>query len=299
MNELKKGKRADRVRAVIPYVGLLLVVLIFGVWSKGELFDGRNLIPVFNNCFNIMFAAIGLTFVLSQGTLDLSIGGVVTFCGILGAFAANVNPYLLLPVTLSLGLLLGFVNGFIAAKLHVNGFIATLAMGNVLTGLSVIILYSSGIGIPLEMLSWSTTSMRVAVLCVAFLAGFIILEFMPFGRRLRAVGASSIAADYAGVSSTKYQWIGYTITGAMSGLLAFFIVIRSGSATSAMGGFPLQGGTNSHARSALIGSLTLSILVFGMTLCRVDTTALQLVKGLLFLFVVVLTFDRESTPVIK
>ena len=81
MNELKKGKRADRVRAVIPYVGLLLVVLIFGVWSKGELFDGRNLIPVFNNCFNIMFAAIGLTFVLSQGTLDLSIGGVVTFCG--------------------------------------------------------------------------------------------------------------------------------------------------------------------------------------------------------------------------
>lgn len=46
MNELKKGKRADRVRAVIPYVGLLLVVLIFGVWSKGELFDGRNLIPV-------------------------------------------------------------------------------------------------------------------------------------------------------------------------------------------------------------------------------------------------------------
>ena len=178
MNELKKGKRADRVRAVIPYVGLLLVVLIFGVWSKGELFDGRNLIPVFNNCFNIMFAAIGLTFVLSQGTLDLSIGGVVTFCGILGAFAANVNPYLLLPVTLSLGLLLGFVNGFIAAKLHVNGFIATLAMGNVLTGLSVIILYSSGIGIPLEMLSWSTTSMRVAVLCVAFLAGFIILEFM-------------------------------------------------------------------------------------------------------------------------
>ena len=313
MNELKKGKRADRVRAVIPYVGLLLVVLIFGVWSKGELFDGRNLIPVFNNCFNIMFAAIGLTFVLSQGSLDLSIGGVVTFCGILGAFAANVNPYLLLPVTLSLGLLLGFVNGFIAAKLHVNGFIATLAMGNVLTGLSVIILYSSGIGIPLEMLSWSTTSMRVAVLCVAFLAGFIILEFMPFGRRLRAVGASSIAADYAGVSSTKYQWIGYTITGAMSGLLAFFIVIRSGSATSAMGGtlqfdalialliggFPLQGGTNSHARSALIGSLTLSILVFGMTLCRVDTTALQLVKGLLFLFVVVLTFDRESTPVIK
>lgn len=49
----------------------------------------------------------------------------------------------------------------------------------------------------------------------------------------------------------------------------------------------------------MIGSLTLSILVFGMTLCRVDTTALQLVKGLLFLFVVVLTFDRESTPVIK
>ena len=81
MNELKKGKRADRVRAVIPYVGLLLVVLIFGVWSKGELFDGRNLIPVFNNCFNIMFAAIGLTFVLSQGTLDLSIGGGVTFSG--------------------------------------------------------------------------------------------------------------------------------------------------------------------------------------------------------------------------
>lgn len=313
-NQEKHGVRlANVARTGIPYLGLVLVVVVFGIWSKGNLFSPRQFTPIFNSCFTTLLTAMSLMFVMSQGLMDLSVGGIVTFSGILGAYAANVNLYLMLPVCLLAGLAIGFINGLITAKLHVGGFMVTLAVGFILEGLAVLILYSSGIGIPLKAMAWSTMPLRVSVLIVLFVIAYVVFEFTAFGRRLKATGANPVAAAYAGVDPAKQIWMGYMITGTMAGLIAFFMLIRTGAATNTMGGmlsfdamialliggFPVSGGTNAKARSALIGSLTITILVYGMTLCRIDTTILQFVKGILFLAVVCLTFDRKSTPVIK
>lgn len=298
---------------IIPYFGLILVIAIFGIWSKGKLFQSRQFIPIFNSCFNTLLAASGLIFVMSQGLMDLSIAGVVTISGILGAYAASINPYLMFPVAVLTGLLIGFINGLISSKLHIGGFMVTLAMGFILEGLAVLILYSSGIGIPLNMMTWSTNSLRAYSLIAVFVIAFFVFEYTKVGRILKATGSNPTAAYYAGLKPDNMIILGYSVTGIISGLIAFFTVLRGGAATNAMGGtisfdamialliggFPVSGGTNCKAKSALIGSLTITILVYGMTLCRINTVILQFVKGILFLLVVTLTFDRKNSPVIK
>lgn len=217
--QLKSKRNAKQVlRAIIPYLGCLLVVVLFFVLTKGAIFASNNLKALVNACFATIIGSCGVMFVMSQGNFDLSISATMAFAGILAAKAAAVNVYLALPVALLTGLVIGVINSTLVVELGINSFLGTLAFSYVIGGVSTVVLNSSGIGIPYSMLDWSSTLLRITVVGVILAATVIVFTFTNFGRRCKATGAGETAALYSGVKTRWIKWSGFLISGAVMGL---------------------------------------------------------------------------------
>ncbi len=116
----------ERLKKLIPFIGLFLVVVIFGALTGGNLVSPRNIKLIFNQALFLMISGLGVTFVMAQGSLDLSQGSLL---GISSAMAATVTMYntaLSLPAALATGFIVGFVNGALLAKFKIPSFIVTL-----------------------------------------------------------------------------------------------------------------------------------------------------------------------------
>lgn len=195
----------------------------------------------------------------------------------------------------------------------INSFLGTLAVSYVLGGLSTVILNSSGIGIPYAMLNWSSRGLRIAAVAVIIAVCIIAFCFNGFGRRCRAIGSGETPAYYSGIRVKRLRYIGYLIAGGTMGLIAFFSLIRTGSAGTSMGanlqfdalnalligGFPILGGANSNVRAPIIGSITVAILSSGMTIVGISTGYQTLIRGLIFILILSFTFDRQNVLVVK
>ena len=136
-------------RNYFSFIGLLLVVAVFEILTKGNLLTSRNLMNIFNNFFSIGLGAMGVVFLMSLGELDLSVGAIVGLSAALAAFASNISLSLILPVAVLTGLVIGLLNGVIISRLKVESFIGTLAMSFVVRGITTWLLNGS-IGVPIS-----------------------------------------------------------------------------------------------------------------------------------------------------
>ncbi len=309
--DIKELWRAQR-QTLIPFIALAAVIIIFQIASEGKVLTERNMKAILNEGFFTIIGAIGLAFVIAQGNLDFSMGGNLGISCALAVTVSLINPWLALPVGVLSGTLIGLLNGAIHAKLHVNSFIATLSVNLILTGMIIVILDSGSLGVPYEMLTWDNITTKSIVLVVVAVIGFVVFSYTKTGKWVKAVGAKE-AAEQSGINVARTKIIGFMIAGGVVGFLAYFNIVRTGSASSMtgagfemdalsallLGGMPLTGGTNSKFRSAVIGGLTMTFLSNGMTMCGIGGELQQLARGIVFLLAVALTFDRKNIPVIK
>ncbi len=296
----------------ISFVGLILVVLIFEIMTGGLLLGKRNLMNIFNNFFTIGMISMAYAFVLSLGELDLSVGAIVGFAAAMGAFAAKVNLWFVLPVAVLTGLLIGLINGFAIAKLRVESFIGTLAMSFVFRGLTTWFLNGS-VGVPIEMRVFDRDWVKITVFAVTLIVLYFMFEHCSFGKHCRSVGASKEAAKQSGVQVAKTRLMAFGLCGLLCGLVGFFTLIRACTASSStgnalefdvllavlFGGMPLTGGWPVRFRSAVIGSVAMAVLKSGMSLAGIDGLVQQVVQGVILVIVVALSFDRKNASVIK
>ncbi|GHU62603.1 inner-membrane translocator [Clostridia bacterium] len=298
----------------IPFAGLVIIIVIFEVLSGGKLFAERNHRILIYEAFTLVMGASALTFVMSQGKVDLSTGGIVALCCAAGATVSNGgSPWLCIPVALGTGLLIGLLNGLVAAHLKIDSFIATIAMSFMMKGVVVQILDSGSIGIPLKMLGWDSVALRVVTLVIVCVVSFLFFEYGKIGKWSRAVGSNEIAAYQSGVNVRKIRITGFLITGAMAGAIAIFSILRTGTASTSsganyemdtmiallLGGMPITGGPASRYYAAVVGGLTMTFLSNGMTVTGIDAYVQQLIRGIIFLFAVAMTFNRKSLAYIK
>ena len=308
-----KTPNKDLVKSFIPALGLLLVILFFQISSGGRLLSPLNLKTLLNELFFIIIGATGYSFLISQGNLDFSIGSNIAVSCATGALMAQHSPLLALPAGIAMGALIGCLNGFVYAKLKVGSFIATLAMQFILSGVVVLLLNGSMLAAPLEMISWNKVSLKLSVMVLIVISGFILFSYTSFGKIGRAVGSCEEAARLSGVNITMIKFMPFVISGGLAGLLGFFSLIRTGTASSntgsemlmnvlnavLLGGMPISGGAGTKFRAVLIGSLTMTILANGMAMLGVDTYNRQLIKGLVFITAIALSVDRQNINVIK
>lgn len=303
----------ERYKKFIPFIGLFIVIVVLGALTRGKLVSPRNIKLIFNQALFLMIAGLGVTFVMAQGSLDLSQGSLLGICSAMAATVAMYNTALSLPAAMATGFVVGFVNGALLAKFKIPSFIVTLCMLFILRGMTVFATHAGSIPIPLEMYGLDSFNMKIIVLVGIIVLVAFLFNYTSLGKYCKAIGSGELCTKYSGVQVDKIKIIAYMIAGTLCGLCGFLNIIRTGAADSktgilfeidllialVIGGMPLTGGAGARIQSAIIGGLILAILSNGMVLLGVKVEIQQAIKGIIFLLAVYLSFERESVVMIK
>ncbi len=295
---------AGEVRSWIARYGLMAALAILCVllsWANPNFLTLQNWIIVIRQISINGILAVGVTYVLLTGGVDLSLGSMVALTGVVAAFFAHPGEYpLIVPVFMGIatGMLGGIINGLLVAWGRIAPFIATLGMMTAARGLALVL---SG-GKPVSNLSTSFTGISaghwlgipipvVILVAISFLS-YMVLANTILGRHIYAVGGNENAARAAGIRLGAVKAFAYAVSGAMAGLAGVVLASRittgqpnagvayelDAIAAVVIGGTSLSGGVGGVA-GTLQGALLMGVINNGLDLLNVSSYYQQIVKG--------------------
>lgn len=296
-----------------------MVVLLFSVKSD-KFLTSVNLRLVASQTVLVGVCAIGMTFIMIGGGIDLGVGSVMALSSVTLAvmLRADRPAHEGIALAIAAGTLCGLVNGLVITGLRVIPFVATLGMLSVARGLArhladnrVVRLETgdtslAGFVQPLGSATYMAPSVWV-MLAVGVVAG-VILSFTTFGRRTIAVGSNEMAARLSGIPVARQKILLYMLGGAMTGLAGVFLFATTteGDPTSAaglelqviaavvIGGGSLMGGQGSII-GTLLGAFMLTSLVNGCTLVGWPNYVQEIIIGAIIVAAVALDYLRRRT----
>lgn len=259
--------------------------------------------------YTVMLISLGATFIYMHGGIDFSLGSVLALSEMCAAllFRATGMPWMLLPTTVAAAVFCGFLTGIATVKLNVPPFIASLCMQLAGRGVLNAILNSRMVSVSeLPVPTWSS---RLIFLILIIAALVFLADYSKVGKYNKAIGENRKAAWTGGVNVKRYRLYAYLICGVTLGIAAYFDLLRVGVLAGntgmgmemdvlialVLGGLSLSGGYKSSIRCAVIGSLTIVILENGLTILGLNSSYMGIVKGVVFLFVVLFTFKRNTS----
>ncbi|SCW43623.1 monosaccharide ABC transporter membrane protein, CUT2 family (TC 3.A.1.2.-) [Paenibacillus tianmuensis] len=297
---------------ILVALGVLFIALTI---LSPSFLTSSNMLNLFRQVSVNVILAIGMTFVILTKGIDLSVGSVLAFSGIVAASlatGANGNTVLAVLAGIGAGLVLGAINGVVVAKGKVAPFIVTLGMMAAARGFTFI--YSDGR--PISGLSKSFLNIAsgaflgipipVWIILLVFAIGSIVLYYTRFGRYVYAVGGNENATKTSGISVNKTLISVYCISGLLAGLAGVILTSRiSGGlpqsgvsyeldaiAAVVIGGTSLAGGRG-RLWGTLIGALIIGVLNNGLDLLGVSTYWQQVIKG--SIIVIAVLVDRKRS----
>ena len=316
----RRGARRDFITrnfGVLSILAVLVVLFVFFSVQTDAFLTSNNLVNVARQVAPTVIVAVAMTFVITTGNIDLSVGSIVGLtAAALAIFAETGNPLLALLLTLVIGLGIGMVNGALTAFGRLQSFIVTLAALTAVRGLALLI--TDGYSTPITSdvllpigngkLAGLYTPTWIAV--VAVILGWYAFNHTRFGRYVVAVGSNAESLRRAGVDVRRIQLAVLTLTGLAAGLAGVLTATRlaSGSSNSGtlfelevitavvLGGTALMGGKGSVIGSAL-GAITLGVISNGLVLLRVDVYWVPITQGLILVVAILLNakvFGRIS-----
>ncbi len=300
---------AGVLRDVLPYAGLIAVILFFALSSE-FFFNLRNFERLVTDSATLMLVAFGMTLVILLGEIDLSVGAVVALLAVVLAqmMDAGMGWPVAVTLTLVVGLAIGAVNGAITVYGDIPSFIVTLGMMAIATGLSYVFTGAISVAIlnePFLILFYEARVLGLpfplVLTLIAFAACLIFLNRTVPGRELFAVGANPAAARLSGVPVKRRKLTVFAIMGVLVAVAAVLSAARLGSGAPAsvpaltldaiaaviIGGASLFGGRASIVRT-LMGAALIAVLNNGMVLMNVNIDMQYVLKGLIILLAVVL-----------
>jgi len=310
----QKDKKKINIKEIFPILTLVVMTIFFQVVSGGRVLSILNFNALFNEAFMIIIITCGTIFIIAQGNNDLSIAGNVGVCCAVAAYATRAGSLAFaLPAALITGAVIGMINGLIIAKLRIEAFIATIAMSFVYKGVLELILPEANISVSFDILKADQFPIKLAVVLTIAIVSFLLFTYSSFGKKCRAVGSRKEVALQSGVHVDKTIILGYMLVGIFAGVVAFFSLARSSGASLGsgsnlqfnalqailLGGASLTGGSGTRFRFAIIGSIVMAVLVNGMSMWGLYPLLQQLIRGMIFLATVALSFDRKNIEVVK
>ncbi|GAB3669075.1 ABC transporter permease [Zhihengliuella somnathii] len=292
----------------------LAVLFVIGIITSGDRFmSADNMFVILRYASIIGVVSIGVTFVITAGGIDLSVGSlmgltsVVASLAVVQAAATESTWLLMVAVGVLVGMLAGFVNGVIIAYGNVVAFIATVAMLVAARGLAEIIserrtllvtntdftgiMRSDVLGIPV--LVW--------IFAVVAAAGWFLLNRTTFGRRTVAIGGNLEASRLAGIKVKRHLVSLYVLAGLTAGIAGVMMMGRTTSGTSTHGllyeldaiaavvvGGTLLAGGRGTIMGTVLGVLIFSTLTNVFTQNNLDTSVQSLIKGAIIVAAVLL-----------
>lgn len=312
-NILSRYMSGAGVRSIGLIVALLLLVLV-GFLTAGERFGSvGNLLVILRFAAVVGVVSIGMTFVITSGGIDLSVGSVLGLASVVAtlswvqAFAAETHWIVMVVVALVAGVIVGLINGIVIAYGNVVAFIATLATLVAARGLAELLanrttqivvvsdfkaaLAGNLLGVPVVI--W--------IFAVVVALGWFLLNRTTFGRRTVAIGGNLEAARLAGINVKRHLVYVYGLAGLTAGIGGVIMLGRTTAGTSThgllleldaiaavvVGGTLLIGGRGS-IMGTVLGVLLFSILTNVFTQNNMSTSVQNIVKGVIIVAAVML-----------
>ena len=303
-----KGKMKKDITQYMVYIIFLMATVIFAVWLGGMFFSVTNILNICRQTAMISVMAVGMTFVLATGGIDLTISGVVPVVGLIAAMVLNATDSILLALgaALFLGGVVGVLNGLLITFFTIPPFLVTLGMQGILTGIAMwisntksipiynetfnnIFGYGSVFGIPV-LLFWTLAFM---------IFGYFLLHNTAFGRKVLAVGGNYDAAEYSGIKVKQILIKTYVLSGMLAATAGLLYCGRSKSAkytygegvemdviaAVVLGGTAMSGGTG-NIFGAIVGALLMGMINNGLIMGGLSVSQQKIVRGIIIIIAV-------------
>lgn len=303
----EKEKLSHVLKDMIPYLGLILIVLLFATTTNGKFLRTANLMMILKQSVIVMIGALGSSFVLAHGNMDFSIGGEMALCCLLSYYVAQMNPYLMFPACVLIAMALSLVVSVIHVVIGVPAFVSGMCIMFIGKGI-VQSVSGNGMACPAIYNALDKTWFYIAVLCGVLVITFVLYNYTKIGRHNRLIGSNPVASFLSGIDTKKYKILAFLTSGFCVGIASFLTMVRGGGISAqtgstfemdtiivlTLGGAPLSGGSGVKLKSALLGALTYFVLSNGLIIWGVNAEVIFAIKGVLFLTIVALTFDRSN-----
>jgi ribose/xylose/arabinose/galactoside ABC-type transport system permease subunit len=312
--EAEKKANRSRLRAMVgepeffAFVFLLALGVFLSFAQSGFLLE-FNLQNVGRQTSVLLVLSVGILFVLLVGGIDLSVGGMIAFASVLAAhFAGETSLVGAFAIAVVACMGIGVINGFLIGVAEFSPIVVTLAMGQILTGVALLMTANGPIQPSNENYSKLATSLVgpiptifiAAMACV--LIAHVILSKARLGRYVYAVGGNETAAWLAGIPTARVKIAAYTICGMFAGFAGVLASSRIGSGDASLGPAEMLmafaavflggvgfGTGRGNVVGVLLGALILGVIGNGIDLYQLDSDWQYIVSG--FLIILAIAFQ--------
>lgn len=325
MNE-KKSTAGSSVLSIftgnVGIIGVLVILCVIVALATDKFLTANNIISVLRQISINTYIALGMTFVVILGHIDLAVGAIVALSGTL-TVGFVVNQGMPIGVAIVIGILMGtvvgLIDGVVISKFRVPAFIITMAMMNVCNGIAYV--YSGGqstritdqffieigTGYLFHVIPLPVIYMVLLIIVFSFL-----LSKTKFGTYVYAIGGNREAARLSGVPIRKVEIIVFTISGTLSAFAGLVLASRMYSgqpsvgsgyemdaiAACVLGGTSMAGGRG-RISGTVIGAMVIGVISNGLNLIGVSSYWQLIVKGLIIACAVVLDSQKGSLAILK
>ena len=301
-------------RQNIIYIGFIVIFLVFAATlnDKGFL-NPNNLLNIVRQTAMIAVMAIAMTFVLSAGEIDLSVGAVAGLATVTVAMAIAVaGPVGGVLAGLATGLAVGMFNGWLTTRVGIPSFLTTLAMMGIAKGVAMWISDTAAVPILSPGYSWvfgggSIGPIPVLLFWIAVLGGIghIVLRRSGFGRRVLATGGGETAARYSGIDTAGIKFKVLVLSSCAAALAGMLYAgrLQSGRfqlgegdelsviAAAVLGGTSLFGGKGTVI-GTIVGALMIGLINNGLILMGLEFSQQLIARGGIIILAVALSQKR-------
>ena len=312
----KTIKKIDLYQYMV-YIIFIVVLIFFAVWLGPSFFSRSNLLNITRQTAMVSVMAVAMTFIIASGQIDLSIGAVVALSALISAWLLEKTNSIALALfcALLVGTLVGMINGLLVTYLKIPAFLATLGMMSIIRGSAMWMTATKAITIRNttfnNVFGMGTIAGVPSVLLwtlIALLIGHIALRYLPYGKKVLAIGGNQTSAFYSGINITRIKIMVFAVMGFASAFAGIIYSARMQTArytygegdemnviaAVVLGGTSMAGGSG-NIIGAVVGSLLLGVINNGLIIGGLDTSQQQIVRGIIILLAVALsTFNTKE-----
>ena len=313
MSKLRAFFTGDTFKALLPFIGLVIIVFGMNIMTGGKLLTAKRMRLLLSQVYVPAIVATGVFFVMTLGSIDFTEGSTLGVASIV----VSVLSFHSIPLAILGGILtgaaIGAVNGFFHVKFRLPSFIVTICTMYLFRGVCAYLTTETAVPASKAIKALDLDWLKITITLIVLAEAFQLFQFTRIGNDVKAIGSGETAARFSGVRTDLVKFLVFVAAGALTGLAAFVNVIKVGSITSTagnqletqilislvLGGMPITGGAKVRFSNIIVGTLMYTVLNNGLVMMGYDSAMQQLIKGVIFLLFVALTIDRKALKVIK
>lgn len=309
---IDKKIKIDNTYLLILFIVIEIILFSF---LNGNFLTINNFLNIFEMISIDLLLAIGLTFVISTGNIDLSVGSIIAVSGMICAYYLKVSDNLLVSILLGIvgGICLGLINGIIVSILQINSFIGTLSTMSIFRGIVIVLSKGQPIYGFSSKLSSLFSYKLLGLKLITFISLLILIIFYfisnytRWGLYTKAYGSNNKSLVRLGINDKKVIIKVYCLSAFLASISGILITARLNTAeplagfgyemnaiaATVLGGTYINGGNNKLSGTAL-ACLALGILSNGLVMISVSSRYQQLITGIILLVAMILTKKKDD-----